>query len=249
MKNSLLVFGTGNLGERVACLWKEKFPDVDVYAVTNTERNHSELRSKKILPFKSSEELPKASYVLFSIPPKDDYSELVEKAFKCWDESGNFLFISSASIYSESNSGIVNEGSILNPDHRLFPIEQFVISKSGSILRPVGLYDEYRGPHIYLNSKMKFNSSEMSLINLIHTQDAATLSMKALENGEKGACYLGCDGNPMTKKEFAKIVLGEKSSEVEYSNDPSTGKRCCNEWTRKVLNWGPKWSSFKVWAL
>ncbi|WP_419173107.1 hypothetical protein [Halobacteriovorax sp.] len=248
MKNNLLVFGAGNLGEKVATLWKERFPGEEVFGVTNTTRKHSQLSSKEITPLCYGEKLPKVSNILFSIPPKDNYSELVEEAFKCWDESGNFLFISSTSVYLESNGGVVNENSKANPEHRLFSVEEMVIDKGGCVLRLAGLYDKHRGPHLYLKNKMKLSSSKDSLLNLIHTQDAAELSVKALESGSKGTRYLGCDGSPMTKSEFAKIVLGEQASGVDYSSQNSNSKMCNNEWTRKTLNWHPQWLDFKAWS-
>lgn len=248
MEKSLLVFGAGNLGEKVALLWKQKYPEQKVYAVTNTTNKHDLLASKNILPFSYTDKLPKASYVIFCVPPTEGYSLLVKTAMDCWDRSGNFLFISSASIYQESNSGVVTEESKVNSEHRLFSIEQQVTQENGLILRLAGLYDQNRGPHIYLKNNMKFSTSQNSMINLIHSMDAATLSLKALEEGEVGAIYLGCDGRALTKKEFSKIVLGQGADRVEYSSSHDLGKKCNNDWTRNTLSWAPQWPEFRKWA-
>lgn len=248
MEKSLLVFGAGNLGEKVAFLWKQKNPEQTVYAVTNTTNKHSLLASKNVLPFRYTDKLPKASHVIFCVPPTEDYSLLVKTAMESWDRSGNFLFISSASIYQESNSGVVTEESNINPHHRLFSIEQQVLQGNGLILRLAGLYDQNRGPHICLKKNMKFSTSENSMINLIHSMDAANLSVKALEDGEVGAIYLGCDGCPLTKKEFSKIVLELSADRVEYLSNNDLGKKCNNDWTRNALSWAPRWSDFREWA-
>ncbi|WP_417334771.1 hypothetical protein [Halobacteriovorax marinus] len=247
MKKNLLVFGAGNLGEKVGCLWKERYPESSVFAITHSKSKHSVLMDKGLIPLLGSDELPKASHIIFSIPPKDDYLDLIKRALECWDRVGNFLFISSSSIYLENNSGIVNEESPIDHEHRLAGPENLVVNNSGIILRLSGLYDQVRGPHIYLKNKMKLNSSRDSFLNLIHTLDAAKLAVNVLVNGQRGFRYLGCDSNPITKDEFSKIVLGEESKNVVFANESSTGKRCDNSWTRDVLSWQPMWPSFKTW--
>lgn len=255
MNKNLLVFGAGNLGEKVASLWQEKFPEAQIYAITQTNSKHEHLKLKNFVPLLFSETIPTCSFVLVSVPPKesDIYEKLIRKALASWDTLGSLLFISSASIYAENDGGLVVENSAILENHFLYSFEEKILNEKGMVLRLAGLYDENRGPHIYLQNKLSFNSSENSLINLIHTDDAASLAVCALLKGENKAVYLGCDGNSMTKGEFSQIVLGHRASEVQYleseekSRNGRSGKVCSGEWSQKVLCWKPYWSDFRSW--
>ncbi|HAG91142.1 MAG TPA: hypothetical protein DCL41_04690 [Bdellovibrionales bacterium] len=249
MNKNLTVFGAGNLGAEVAALWKSKFPDAKVFAITQTDQRHSDLKALDTIPLlASSEGLPTTPYVLFSVPPTPDYLDLVTQALKMWNQNGQFIFISSTSVYLENKTGWVKEQSDLNPESKLFPIEERVRNEKGSVLRLAGLYNHVSGPHHHLRKTMKIRSSKTSFLNLIHTSDAAHLAVQALLKGQCGFTYLGCDGSPLTKEEFAKWVLGEAQAQnVEYENSKDTGKRCQNQWTREVLEWKPKWPDFQSW--
>ena len=72
--NDLLVVGAGHLGTRVAVLWRNKFPDCQIFLKTKTENQE---RSEKwnslgYLPISSAtdqDSIPKFPYVVFSVPP------------------------------------------------------------------------------------------------------------------------------------------------------------------------------------
>lgn len=245
--NNILVFGAGNLGSRIGSLWKRKYEGSNVYAVTKSLSRHSTLSDSNMIPYTLEQEIPVARHVVFSIPPKDKYVQLLEKALSHWDRSGSFLFISSTSIYMESQCREVTEDSLLNIEHKLFPAEELVRNESGNILRLAGLYDSDRGPHKYLKKNLKMRASKNSPLNLIHTDDAAKLALKVLESEFVSKSFMGCDNSPLKKEDFAKIVLGENYRDVVYSSEEDSGKLCSNIWTCETLSWRPDWISFQSW--
>jgi prephenate dehydrogenase len=67
----LIVVGAGQLGCRVAQIWKKTYPDAQVFLKT---RSDNEVRSAKwrkagFCPLSASDTLVTAPYVVFSAPP------------------------------------------------------------------------------------------------------------------------------------------------------------------------------------
>ena len=91
------------------------------------------------------------------------------------------------------------------------------------------------------------------LINLIHYDDAATLCLAALERGQRGSIYLGCDRQPITRAELVEATLRSgkfPDARAGTTFDGKTGSRgrCCDaRRTRERLDWSPRFPSFAGW--
>ena len=118
--SQLLVIGPGDLGARVATLWKEKFPDAQITLKANRNDPEREIKWKSLgfIPYKSEEDgkFHKYQNVLFSAPPGsgDGYSyanEIANAVNNFALPNGLFLFTSSGSVYTENSGGVVDENS------------------------------------------------------------------------------------------------------------------------------------------
>jgi hypothetical protein len=238
---NLLVYGAGHVGARVAKSWRARFPDAEIYALTESSTRHNHLKECGLTPVLSKDNISKSfDNVLFAVPPKENYEELVARALNCWNENGRFVFTSSTSVFLEKSNGAVTERSKLDHESRLFASEKLVEQDGGCIIRLAGLYDDERGPHSYLRRTMKIRSSPNSFLNLIHTDDAAAACIRALQDGKASAHYLACDNKPIRQIDFAKLVVGEKWTQVEFGPEPDSGKQCDCSFTMSALDWEPK---------
>jgi nucleoside-diphosphate-sugar epimerase len=245
---NLLIYGAGHVGIRVGAKWKSQFPYSNVFAVTATTARHDILKTAGLEPLLADQSPPYCGQVLFSVPPSENYLAVASQALRQWDKNGPFVFTSSTSVFLENSNGPVTELSKLNPENRIFGVEKLIEQNGGCIVRLAGLYNEERGPHIYLLKSMKIRSSPNSFLNLIHSDDAATLCVKALQAGEAGAHYLGSDSHPIRQIDFANAVLGSaEARKVTFGSSPDSGKQCDSRWTREALDWQPKYNSFIDW--
>jgi hypothetical protein len=72
--NDLLVIGAGHLGARVAVLWRNKFPDCQIFLKTKTENPERSEKWKSLgyQPISAStalDSIPKFPFVVYSVPP------------------------------------------------------------------------------------------------------------------------------------------------------------------------------------
>ena len=118
--SELLVIGPGDLGARVATLWKEKFPEAQITLKANRNDPEWEVKWQSLgyIPYKSEEDgkFHKYQNVLFSAPPGsgDGYSyanEIADAVNNFVLPNGLFLFTSSGSVYLENSGGVVDENS------------------------------------------------------------------------------------------------------------------------------------------
>jgi hypothetical protein len=257
----LLIVGAGHLGARVAALWRASFVDAGIVAETRTPARHATLAAAGARPRLRADAPPlPASNVLIALPPSavEDYAAEAARAAALWSRTGRLLLISSTAVYAEQDGGLCGEDAPL-ADHaraaRLLQAEHAVLAVGGSVLRLVGLYDGERGPHrVYLRAERSDQRPD-GLVNLIHYDDAAALCLAALTRGAAGAIYLGCDDQPVTRRQLLSAALrsplgaGATSSERDFFTGSSgpLGRRCDNGWTRRTLQWQPRFPSFEHW--
>lgn len=271
MTTSLLVYGAGELGLRVAKLWREKFALSEIYCATKTSRNHEKIKDIPaqvlIFEYNQSRKIPiiqkKFSYVVVCIPPGENPGEYIKEvryAATLLEEEGVLLLVSTTGVYGEKKEAVITEHSPINITSsrvkELVKSENFVLDIGGRVIRFAGLYSKDRGPHrVYLRTETSPRSPNKK-INLLHYDDAALLVIKALLNGYSGEVYLGCDGQPLTRQELVDLsfqkkekILGEQSFEAKRcrflgETDDDDGAKCDNSWTRKRLDWEPQTLNF-----
>ncbi|KAM7485130.1 hypothetical protein LguiA_001139 [Lonicera macranthoides] len=252
--NDLLIVGPGVLGCIVAEKWREEHPGSKITGQTVTTDHHSELIETGINP--CLKVMNKFPYVIFCAPPSrsSDYPGDVWEAASHWNGEGSFLFTSSSAPYDCNDNGQCNEDSPVVPIGRsprtdvLLRAEEVVLESGGCVVRLAGLYKEDRGAHVYWLSKGTVETRPDHILNLIHYEDAASLSIAILKKKLRGRIFLGCDNHPLSRQEVMDLVTrsGKFSKKFEAftgTNDP-LGKKLNNLKTRQELGWEPKYPSF-----
>uniref|UniRef100_A0A1D1XSW7 dTDP-glucose 4,6-dehydratase n=2 Tax=Anthurium amnicola TaxID=1678845 RepID=A0A1D1XSW7_9ARAE len=118
----------------------------------------------------------------------------------------------------------------------------------GCVLRLAGLYKSDRGAHVYWLEKGIVETRPDHILNLIHYEDAASLSIAILKKPLRSQLFLGCDNHPLSRQEIMDCV--NKSGKFDKvfqkftGTDGPLGKRLNNSKTRAEIGWEPKYTSF-----
>ncbi|KAH0725747.1 hypothetical protein KY284_001612 [Solanum tuberosum] len=250
--NDLLIVGPGVLGRLVAERWREEYPGSQIFGQTMTTDHHDELIKMGISP--SSRETKftsKFPYVIYCAPPSrtEDYPGDVRDAALKWSGEGSFLFTSSSAPYDCSDNGSVDEDGPIVPIGRsprtdiLLKAEEVVLEFGGCVVR---LAD--RGAHTYWLHKGTLDIRPDHILNLIHYEDAASLSVTILKKRVHSRIFLGCDNHPLSRQELMDLVNKSGKSEKKFEGFTGTsgplGKKLNNSKTRAELGWEPKYPSF-----
>uniref|UniRef100_A0A7N0T7U1 Uncharacterized protein n=1 Tax=Kalanchoe fedtschenkoi TaxID=63787 RepID=A0A7N0T7U1_KALFE len=212
--HDLLIVGPGVLGRLVARKWREEFPDSQILGQTVTTNHHDELVQIGIIPTVKGMTPPyKFPYVIFCAPPypTSDYPGDVRLALSNWNNEGCFLFTSSSAPYDCNDNGSCDEDSPVVPIGRsprtdvLLKAEQVALEAGGCVVRLAGLYNENKGAHIYWLEKGTIDARPDHILNLIHYEDAASLSIAILKKNLRGRIFLGCDNHPLSRSLLIKL--------------------------------------------
>ncbi|KAL3380310.1 hypothetical protein AABB24_000775 [Solanum stoloniferum] len=255
--NDLLIVGPGVLGRLVAERWREEYPGCQIFGQTMTTDHHDELIKMGISP--SSRETKftsKFPYVIYCAPPSrtEDYPGDVRDAALKWSGEGSFLFTSSSAPYDCSDNGSIDEDGPIVPIGRsprtdiLLKAEEVVLEFGGCVVRLAGLYKEDRGAHTYWLHKGTLDIRPDHILNLIHYEDAASLSVTILKKRVRSRIFLGCDNHPLSRQELMDLVNKSGKFEKKFEGFTGTsgplGKKLNNSKTRAELGWEPKYPSF-----
>ncbi|XP_052190180.1 uncharacterized protein LOC127799925 [Diospyros lotus] len=255
--NDLLIVGPGVLGRSVAQKWREENPDCQIVGQTVTADHHKELIKIGINPsLKGTKPTHKFPNVIFCAPPSRtlDYPGDVREAASSWSGEGSFVFTSSSAPYYCNDNGSCDEDSPVVPigsspkTDILLRAEKVVLETGGCVLRLAGLYKSDRGAHVYWLKKGTVDARPDHILNLLHYEDAASLSVAILKKKLRGQIFLGCDNHPLSRQDVMDLVnkSGKFSKTFEGFTGTSgpLGKKLNNEKTRKEIGWEPKYSSF-----
>ncbi|XP_055818253.1 uncharacterized protein LOC129887253 isoform X2 [Solanum dulcamara] len=255
--NDLLIIGPGVLGRLVAERWREEYPGSRIFGQTMTTDHHDELIKMGISP--SSRETKftsKFPYVIYCAPPSrtEDYPGDVRDAALRWSGEGSFLFTSSSAPYDCSDNGSIDEDGPIVPIGRsprtdiLIKAEKVVLEFGGCVVRLAGLYKEDRGAHTYWLHKGTVDIRSDHILNLIHYEDAASLSVTILKKRLRSRILLGCDNHPLSRQDLMDLVNKSGKFEKKFEGFTGTigplGKKLNNSKTRAELGWEPKYPSF-----
>ncbi|XP_052620286.1 uncharacterized protein LOC111895024 [Lactuca sativa] len=255
--NDLLIVGPGVLGRLVAEKWREEHPGCQITGETVTTDHHEELIKIGINPtLKGVKWDHKFPYVIFCAPPSrsSDYASDVGEAASLWNGEGSFLFTSSSAPYDRYDNGQCYEDSPVVPIGRsprtdvLLKAEKIVLDAGGSVVRLAGLYKADRGMHLYYLKQGTIEANPHHLVNLIHYEDAASLSVAILKKKLRSRLFLGCDNHPVSRQEVMDLVAKSGKFDPTFvgftGTDGPLGKKLDNSKTREELGWEPKYKSF-----
>ncbi|XP_073100241.1 uncharacterized protein [Elaeis guineensis] len=256
-EHDLLIVGPGVLGRMVAEKWEQENPGCQIFGQTMTTDHHDELIKIGIIPSKrgtiAAHQFP---YVIFCAPPSRtaDYPADVRLAASNWSGEGSFLFTSSTAAYDCSDNGLCDEDFPVVPIGRsprtdvLLKAENATLEAGGCVLRLAGLYKADRGAHVYCLEKGTVDARPDHILNLIHYEDAASLSIAIMKKKLQGRIFLGCDNHPLSRQEIMDCVNRSGKFNKKFQGftgtDGPLGKRMNNSRTRAEIGWEPKYASF-----
>ncbi|XP_072998273.1 uncharacterized protein [Typha latifolia] len=256
-ENDLLIVGPGVLGRIVAKEWQKEHPGSKIYGQTMSTDHHDELVEIGIIPsLKGSTTACKVPYVIFCAPPSRtaDYQGDVRLAASNWSGEGSFLFTSSTAAYDCSDNGFCDEESPVVPIGRsprtdvLLRAEEAVLEVGGCVLRLAGLYKADKGAHVYWLEKGTVDSRPDHILNLIHYEDAASLSIAIMKKKLRERLFVGCDNHPLSRQEIMDCMNRSRKFSKKFQGftgtDDPLGKRMNNSKTRVEIGWEPKYPSF-----
>ena len=265
-----LIVGCGYLGRRVAARWLEAGDEV--FALTRSEDNAATLRQRGILPVvgdvtsaASLAPLPECDTVLHAVgydrsaaaSKRQVYvdglaSVLNRMAGRC----GQFIHVSSTSVYGQQAGELVDEDSPCEPTHESGEIcleaERLVLDRfsgedtptSGNVLRLSGIYGPARllSRIEALRTGQPLPGPENAWLNLIHVDDAADVVVACADHGQPGDLYLVSDDQPVRRGDYYRL-LAELVDAPEPTFDAEAvarhtrgiGKRCVNRKLREEL--------------
>jgi nucleoside-diphosphate-sugar epimerase len=213
-----LIIGCGYLGLRVAKLWLARGERVAAL----TRGRGEALRGLGIEPIVGDVldpglALPAAATVLYAVGLdrsagrsfREVYVEGLRNVLDALPRPKHFIYVSSTSVYGQSDGSRVDEQSPTTPSEEngriVLEAEQHLRSRltEAIILRFAGIY----GPGRMIRQAAIEKGEPLvgdfdKVINLIHVDDGANAVVAAEERGKAGETYLIADGFPVTRREF-----------------------------------------------
>ncbi|HMR66409.1 MAG TPA: hypothetical protein PKE64_20550 [Anaerolineae bacterium] len=206
----LIVWGAGELGGRVARLWRQA--GGPVIAVTHSDRRHADLRAAGISPRCGDplDQIQADDLLLLSLPGHDTQRTAVEQLVKSnRARPRRTVFLSTVGYYGPEAHGPIDEATPPGPDERSASIAEAEAvffawaGETGVVLRLGGLYAHNRGPISALARRktLKRRPPDKTLA-LIHYDDAAAAIHAVLRHPAPERLYLAVTEPSPTRQEF-----------------------------------------------
>ncbi len=264
-----LILGCGYLGSRVARAWLDRCHRV---AALTRGRNDSIAKAGiepirgDVLDPASLRSLPEASTVFYAIgfdrtagkSMREVYVNGLRNALRAIRCTGPFLFVSSTSVYGQTDGKWVNEDSQTEPIEEsgkvVLDAERTLqeFRPDAIVLRFAGIY----GPDRILRRQALLNGEPLvgdaeKWLNLIHVDDGVQAVLAAERNGKPGETYLVADGEPVRRRDFytlAAEVVGAPTARFENAPQPirEANRRVSNEKARRQLGFAPRHPSYRT---
>ncbi|MFT4176999.1 MAG: NAD-dependent epimerase/dehydratase family protein [Luteolibacter sp.] len=166
------------------------------------------------------------------------------------------LFVSSSSVYSQTDGSIVTETSPAEPTREtgklLLAAEKIALSSGGLVARLAGIYGPERSVILrkFLSGEAIIEEDGRRFLNQIHRDDAARAIFQIATSGLKEEIFNVADSTPLTQLEcyqgLSRIFLKPLPPNGPRDLNRKRGwthKRVSNEKLRK-LGWTPEFPCF-----
>lgn len=268
MNRPHLILGCGYLGSRIAKAWVERGHRVAAL----TRSRPKELAALDIEPiigdvldFESLKRLPIASTVLYAVgfdrtagkTMREVYVEGLRNALLAIRCLGPILFVSSTSVYGQTDGEWVDEASPTEPTEEsgkiVLEAERTLreFRPDAIILRFAGIY----GPGRILRRQALMNGEPLvgdaeKWLNLIQVDDGVGSVLAAEAKGKRGETYLVSDGEPVRRRDFylySAQVLGAPTAQFQLPTQPilEANRRITNTKARHELGFAPRFPSYR----
>jgi nucleoside-diphosphate-sugar epimerase len=217
-----LILGCGYLGRRAADLWLTQGRNVS--ALTRNPATANSFRQQGIEPIlgdvlrpESLSALPKVDTVLYAIgldrasgaSMRSVYVDGLANVLAHLPRPQRFIYVSSSSVYGQSDGGWVDEDSATEPREKsgqvVLEAEQLLHAElpEAMILRFAGIYGRgrlLRQKTIAAGEPIAGDADKW--LNLIQVEDGAQAVLAAEQRGQPGHIYNICDDQPVRRRDF-----------------------------------------------
>jgi nucleoside-diphosphate-sugar epimerase len=278
---STLIVGCGYLGRRVGQRLSNRHDKV--YGTVRSEARASSLGRWGITPLiadvldvESLKALPAVDRVVYcvgfdrssGIAMRRVYVEGLANVFQALaGRTARMLYVSSTSVYGQTDGSWVDEDSPTEPTTESGRICLEAEQSAGSLARESGMelvvvrLSGLYGPGRIIGRTTVLNGDPIGgdpekYLNLIHVEDAASASISALDWGVAGRLYLASDDRPMVRREYFRwlaILLSEEVPPIRFEpSQPASSeaardasnKRVCNQRIKSELGLALKYLDF-----
>ena len=267
MANPALIIGCGYLGARVGRAWLDSGRAVRALTRSRAEALASlgfEPIVGDVLEPGSLRSLPAASTILYSVgldraagrSMRDVYVDGLRNALAALPAGGRFVYVSSTSVYGQTDGSIIDEDSPTEPleeNGRIVLEAERTLREfrpDATILRFAGIY----GPDRWLR-KQPLLRGEAYLgdagkwLNLIRVEDGVR-AVLAAETAAPGGTFNISDDHPATRREFyteLARLLGAPEAKFEPAPQPvrEANRRISNARARLRLGFVPEFPSYR----
>lgn len=264
----VLIVGCGYLGERAASLWRESGHRVT--ALTRNPDRHPEwmvlgmnIVQGDVLDRDSLKSLPAADLCLYAVG--HDRTAAADKRTVYVDGLRNvlseirgrvprLLFISSTSVYGQSQGEWVNEQSPCQPEseagricldaeqqvREFYPEAAAGAPQSAVLLRLAGIYGPGRliARCDQLKQGQVLSGCPDAWLNLIYVDDTVQAVKRLSECPAGRGLFLLSDETPLTRREFYEAIaarIGAPPPQFDQQGEQSLNKRCDSRIIRQEL--------------
>ena len=267
-----MIFGCGYLGTVVANMLLAQ--GRTVYALTRSRT--AELQAIGIAPIvgdvldreslKPLADLPTPGLVVYCVgydrragrSMYEVYTDGVANASTCGMAPNTWVYISSTSIYGQTDGSQVDEESPTQPleeSGRILLAAEcnlWANQPSATVLRFAGIY----GPGRVLRREALLRGDPLTIdpdkhLNLIHVEDGARVILAA-EHGTapRGETFNICDDTPSSRRaiytETARLLHAPPANFLPPSNRTAEAdRRISNAKAKRVLGWAPRYPSYR----
>ncbi len=267
MANPALIIGCGYLGGRVGRAWLDSGR-----AVRALTRSRAEALAAQgfepivgdVLDPGSLRALPAASTTLYAVgldraagrSMRDVYVGGLRNALTALPAGGRFIYISSTSVYGQTDGSIVDEDSPTEPleeNGRIVLEAERTLREfrpDATILRFAGIY----GPDRWLRKQPllrgePYRGDAEKWLNLIRVEDGVRAVLEA-EATEPGGTFNIADDHAVTRREFyteLARLLGAPEARFEPAPQPvrEANRRISNARARAELGFVPAFPSYR----
>ncbi len=244
---SLLIFGCGYLGARVAHRWSGS--SRSVFAVSRSPHRCDEFRRRSWHPIHADvtqpetlHQLPPVDCVLFGVGFDRTTGHSIEQVYveglSCVldalpDSVQRLVYISSTGVYGQIDGEFIDEQSPTVPiragGQACLAAESRILQSGWSdksiVLRIAGLYGPGRVPRRQqIASSMTSDATPSGFLNLIHVDDTARAIMCVMEQSRLPECYVLSDGHPVLRPDYYSAVAEHLGLEAELHRTGTTAE-------------------------
>lgn len=224
----ILIIGCGDIGQRVARIWKKRAKSV--FGVVRTEESLNTLRQQHIHAIAADLDNPdslsnlpsKHSLLYYFAPPPSQGVEdsRIANFLKSMDKDNlpaHLIYISTSGVYGDQQGQLINEQTPANPQvdrakrryHAEQQLQQWCKDNAVAltILRVGGIYGPNRLPLQRLKDQVPMLQENLApQTNRIHADDLAQVCVAAANKNAKGEIYNVSDGTNSNMTEYFNTI-------------------------------------------